>query len=549
MPVNTRLRVRRGSSSDWNTAGFPTLENGELGLDTTLKRLKVGDGTTTWDDLPWSTFPLSGIGFASDALPFQAGSGIGVDLIYDSNGVPSGLTIQNNIVAGSNITFTEVDGTITIAGSSPTTVSQGTGIVVVQAGDDYTINAVYTHQSFIDAVDARVSAGTISDEAVRDVMATGITGGTGILVTYDDDGDQLIHINTTGLAYEDHKHTLVDITDVGATAAEVNVLSGVVPGTVSSGDAVVVDGNKDIGDFNQVTATTFIGDLSGNADTASQVKTQQGNTDANYYITFVDSDNGSATAETVYTDAGLVYNPSTNNLNLGNNLVVGGNLTVQGTTTTVNSTTVDIGDNIIQVNVSGAETLGGIQVYDHDNSLTQQLVWDITDGRWEFINVEGTDSPDVYTSGTLTAAFLAGDGSAITNIDFDNIATNIPDPRISGVLTGDVTGTSSVVLTDLGDGTITINTDIAAGAVDTLELADGAVTSDKIENGTIVNEDISDTAAIIVSKLASSGITIGSTEYILGDSTTSLSGMTLLAGTSPASQVEIKYAIVDGGTP
>ena len=60
------------------------------------------------------------------------------------------------------------------------------------------------------------------------------------------------------------------------------------------------------------------------------------------------------------------------------NIIVGGDLTVQGTTTTVNSTTVDIGDNIVQVNVSGSETQGGLQVYDHDNTIARSIVADIS---------------------------------------------------------------------------------------------------------------------------------------------------------------------------
>lgn len=58
-----------------------------------------------------------------------------------------------------------------------------------------------------------------------------------------------------------------------------------------------------------VTATTF----SGNASSADQVKTvTASDTNADYYLTFVNSNNGSATNETVYTDDGVYYNPGTN---------------------------------------------------------------------------------------------------------------------------------------------------------------------------------------------------------------------------------------------
>lgn len=86
-----------------------------------------------------------------------------------------------------------------------------------------------------------------------------------------------------------------------------------------------------------VSATTFFGALSGNAATATsassadQVKTvTASNTNANYYITFVDANNGSATSESVYTDDGVYYNPGTNIFTTQNGYFTG-NVTVDGT--------------------------------------------------------------------------------------------------------------------------------------------------------------------------------------------------------------------------
>jgi hypothetical protein len=59
---------------------------------------------------------------------------------------------------------------------------------------------------------------------------------------------------------------------------------------------------------NTLDATNIIGSISGSAD---QVKTQCTTSNASYYVTFVDSNNASATAETLYTN-GLIYNPGYN---------------------------------------------------------------------------------------------------------------------------------------------------------------------------------------------------------------------------------------------
>lgn len=56
---------------------------------------------------------------------------------------------------------------------------------------------------------------------------------------------------------------------------------------------------------NAVTAPTFSG-------VATQIQTSQRAVAATHYLTFVTDDNPSATGETLYTDAGVSYNPSTN---------------------------------------------------------------------------------------------------------------------------------------------------------------------------------------------------------------------------------------------
>jgi hypothetical protein len=77
-----------------------------------------------------------------------------------------------------------------------------------------------------------------------------------------------------------------------------------------------------------ITATSFSGPLTGsvsgnvtgnvtgNADSATLIKTNAIATNANFYLTFVNGNNVSATNENLYTDAGIYYNPSSNNLSV-----------------------------------------------------------------------------------------------------------------------------------------------------------------------------------------------------------------------------------------
>ena len=48
------IQTRRGTSAEWTTAD-PVLKEGEIGYDSTLNRMKVGDGTKKWSSLAWCT--------------------------------------------------------------------------------------------------------------------------------------------------------------------------------------------------------------------------------------------------------------------------------------------------------------------------------------------------------------------------------------------------------------------------------------------------------------------------------------------------------------
>lgn len=50
-----KIQIRRDTTSNW-TANNPILSVGEIGWDTTLKKGKVGDGSTTWGSLAFSIF-------------------------------------------------------------------------------------------------------------------------------------------------------------------------------------------------------------------------------------------------------------------------------------------------------------------------------------------------------------------------------------------------------------------------------------------------------------------------------------------------------------
>jgi len=68
----------------------------------------------------------------------------------------------------------------------------------------------------------------------------------------------------------------------------------------------------------------------------------------------------------------------------GANLTINGNLTVKGTTTQIDSTTIQIGDNIIELNGTGIAN-GGLLVKDPTggSTLSGSLLWDSTNDYWK----------------------------------------------------------------------------------------------------------------------------------------------------------------------
>ena len=152
------------------------------------------------------------------------------------------------------------------------------------------------------------------------------------------------------------------------------------------------------------------------------------------------------------------------------NLVITGNLTVSGNTTYVNTEEILLSDNIIVLNANFdgpiASENAGIEV-ERGDETNVTLQWNETQNYWEIAS--GGVTGRILTTGDegsgngLDSDTLDGQEGTYY-LDFPNF-TNLPDPQIDVTLSGKVTGEGTTTLTNLGNGSISITTELANTAV------------------------------------------------------------------------------------
>jgi hypothetical protein len=173
---------------------------------------------------------------------------------------------------------------------------------------------------------------------------------------------------------------------------------------------------------------------------------------------------------------------SSQNATFAGDVTVSGNLTVNGTTTTINTATVEVEDNILQLNTTqgspdtATATTSGISVY-RGNGVTQaSLIFDDADDTWDLTNSLAVAS-NVTASGNVIAdkiginkssptgrlhinqtadnqGIIIESGSVQPEIEFRDTATgdsfSIGHNRAASQLAIEVDGTDKYVFTDGG---------------------------------------------------------------------------------------------------
>ena len=143
MPV---IKIRRGTTTQW-AASNRVLQLGELGLDTTLNKLKAGNGTTAWSSLPFLQADADVTELAQDAVATAL-----------SNGTHSNITVTYSD-SGNSISLATGPDVITQTSLSNTLTNPTTGYVAI--GD----------VGQADGVASLDSNGKIPDSEIPDTIA------------------------------------------------------------------------------------------------------------------------------------------------------------------------------------------------------------------------------------------------------------------------------------------------------------------------------------------------------------------------------------------
>lgn len=235
----------------------------------------------------------------------------------------------------------------------------------------------------------------------------------------------------------------------------------------------------------------------------------------------------------------------------GSNLTIKGNLIVKGTTTNVNTTTLDVDNNLINLNGTGA-TSAGLRVKDTTgpNQISGSLLWDSTNDYWiagqlgseqrlvretEF-NTLGTRVNNVETSTGSLNSFTSSINTTIKNkLNSDgvisgssqinhNATTNYDANQHVDHTTVSVSAGSGLS----GGGTIaaTRTLTLDTGSVHFLDGVKKELNTEGVISGSAQVTGIGN------SQLTNSSITIGSTATSLGGTSTSLVGLTSVTSTA-----------------
>lgn len=385
-----------------------------------------GTSASTWSAFRVAATAAAGTGVTFNGVKFDsktAGAGTsnalwvgtGYDNILNYNGTTvingsgqvvaaqilgsvSSSTTANTLATARTISLTgDVTGSLSFDGSTNVSMTATIAANSVALGTDTTGNYVadITQGSYI------LKTGTAGEGWSPTIAVDGTSTNTASKVVVRDGSGNFsagtITANLTGTA-----SAATNI--AGGAAGRIPIQSG-----ASTTSFVPTGSNGQVLTWSGTTATWA------SPPGGSTVETTARATSAVHYVTFVDSNNASATAETVYTTSSFSINPSNGNINIAGNLTVSGTVlsTVQTATNALNfdgvSSLTRSASHRANTNITG----GGVITVDASSNVlwaTRFIV--IANGRGSYFSTAGYFDIACPTSGTITGVGGAANKTA-----------------------------------------------------------------------------------------------------------------------------------------
>ena len=318
---------------------------------------------------------------------------------------------------------TQLNSNTVISGSSQVSVTNS--IVASDAAIDHTKIDFGGSQITSGSLNFAISGSSGNDVVQIGVDALSFAGGTGVTAAVTD--------NTVTYNVQDGSTSQKGIasfssTNFGVTSGNVSIKSGGVPATALNADVAGtgislngVDNSVEV-DYGSTAGTAVEGNTSLTVQgTSNEIEVSGGS---------VTLGNGGTVTVGLPSDVTIGNDLTvTTDLSVGGNATITGNLSVLGETTTVDSTTVQIGDNILELNIGGAQSTAGLQVTDATapNTVSGSLLWDGTNDYWkggalgsekEFARLDSSPTSNTVlkadANGLLVDSLITDDGTNVT---------------------------------------------------------------------------------------------------------------------------------------
>ncbi len=215
-----RIQMRRGTSSEWNSAD-PILNEGEIGYNTTLGQLKVGDGSTIWSELTYLA--------TESELNTSLEGYVEITEKGAVNGVAE-LDANKNVLTRESVIF-----------EGATTNSYQTTLISVDPTDDRTITLPNASGTLVLSSDYGSGIGTWLGTPSSANLASAMTDETGSGLLVFNTSPSIATSLTTASTSFDLLNTTATTINLGGAATVLSI--GATSGTSTFNNNVVITGD------------------------------------------------------------------------------------------------------------------------------------------------------------------------------------------------------------------------------------------------------------------------------------------------------------------